>query len=292
MRAVCIRDKKRCGRRRGGARSKRPTGWRPNLSYFERSTEMTRSAWRRISTHLRNREYIEAYSIAFVAFGLAILSLVPDFVPDPLKWAAVLGGVGTLVLRITIPDTKTGSADELLNDRFAFDKTPFSERLEGASVIWIFAPTAINILSGHNCELMRSKVLSKPDGTVRIVILNPADSQAIELAVRQMDDSLDYPVQDFRDSLTATAGQLHAMSSWKVAGSFDYGFLDYNPGFSLVAVDPGTRHGRIIVEFHGFHNEGTSSRMHIELSRQQSERWYAYWVEQFNAIWKSASDGN
>lgn len=250
---------------------------------------MTRSAWRRIASDLKNREYIDAYSIAFVAFGLAVLSLVPDFVPDPLKWAAVLGGVGTLVLRITIPDTQAGSADELLGDRLAFDKTPFSERLEGASVVWIFAPTAINLLSAHNCELMRSKVLSKPDGAVRVVVLNPADSQAIDLAVRQLDDSLDYPVQNFRDSLAATERQLRAMSSWKVAGSLNYGFLDYNPGFSLVAVDPGTRNGRIIVEFHGFHNEATSSRMHVELSRQQSERWYTYWVEQFNQVWKSAS---
>jgi hypothetical protein len=42
--------------------------------------------------------------------------------PDPLKWAAVLGGVGLLVPRITIPDTQAGKVDELLSDRFAFDK--------------------------------------------------------------------------------------------------------------------------------------------------------------------------
>ena len=83
---------------------------------------MIQSAWRRIAKNLRNREYIDAYSIAFVAFGLAILSLVPDLVPDALKWTAVLGGIGLLVLRITIPDTHAGNADELLNDRFAFDR--------------------------------------------------------------------------------------------------------------------------------------------------------------------------
>ena len=36
---------------------------------------MIRSAWRRIAKDLRNREYIDAYSIAFVAFGLAISRL-------------------------------------------------------------------------------------------------------------------------------------------------------------------------------------------------------------------------
>lgn len=30
--------------------------------------------------------------------------------------------------------------------------------------------------------------------------------------------------------------------------------------------------------------------MHVEISRQQSERWYAYWMEQFNQIWSAAAD--
>jgi hypothetical protein len=250
---------------------------------------MIKSAWRRIAKDLRNREYIDAYSIAFVAFGLAILSLVPDLVPDALKWAAVLGGIGLLVLRITIPDTHAGSADELLNDRFAFDKTPFADRVEGASEVWVFAPTGINLLSAHNCELLRNKVLAKPDGMLRVVSLDQSNQLAVQLAVRMLDDSLDYPIQDFRDSLATTERQLRAMHTWKVRGSFDYKLLDYNPGFSLVAVDPTSRNGQIIVEFHGFHNEATSSRMHIELTRQQSERWYGYWTEQFQGIWGVAA---
>jgi hypothetical protein len=250
---------------------------------------MIKSARRRIAKDLRNREYIDAYSIAFAAFGLAIFSLVPDLVPDALKWAAVLGGVGLLVLRITIPDTRTGSADELLSDRFAFDKTPFADRVESASEVWVFAPTGVNLLSVHNCELIRNKVLAKPDGILRIVILSPSSEQAIQMAIHQLDDSLDYPVQDFRDSLATTERQLRAMHSWNVRGSFDYKVLDYNPGFSLVAFDPTSRNGRIIVEFHGYHNEATSSRMHIELTRQQSERWYGYWTEQFQHIWDAGA---
>jgi hypothetical protein len=256
---------------------------------MEMEIQMMHPEWRRIIKDIGNRQHIEAYSVAFVAFGLAIFSLVPNFVPDALKWAAVLGGVGLLVLRITIPDTRAGTADELLNDRFAFDKTPFASRLEGASELWVFAPTGINLLSAHNCELVRSKVLSKPDGVVRVVVLDPSDQQAVQLAVRQLDDALDYPIQDFRESLATTEHQLRAMHAWNVRGSFDYKLLDYNPGFSLVAVDPTSRNGRVIVEFHGFHNEATSSRMHIELSRQQSERWYGYWMEQFQYIWDAAS---
>ena len=250
---------------------------------------MKRSAWQRIARNLRNREYIDAYSVAFFAFGLAVLSLVPDLVPDPLKWAAVLGGVGLLVLRITIPEAQAGTVDELLSDRFALDKTPFSERIDGASQVWIFAPTGVNLLSAQNCEVLRSKVLSKSNGAVRAVILDSSNEQAVQLAVRQLDDSLDFPLQAFRDSLEITERQLSRMATWNVNGSFDYKLLDYNPGFSLVAIDPTSRNGHVIVEFHGYHNEATTSRMHIELSRQQSERWYVYWTEQFEHIWTTAA---
>jgi hypothetical protein len=250
---------------------------------------MKRKAWHRIGHDLKNRRYVDAYSIAFVTFALAVLSLVPDFVPDPLRWAALLAGVGTLVVRITVPESRTGAIDELLDDRFAFDKIPFSERIRDAAEIWIFAPTAVNILSAHNCDLLRGKILNKPDGVLRVVVLDPANLSAVQLAVRQLDDSLDYPIQDFRDSLRVTDHQLRVMSSWQVRGSFSYRFLDYNPGFSLVAIDPNTRNGQIIIEFHGFHNEATSSRMHIEILRQQSERWYKYWTDQFSGIWEAAA---
>jgi hypothetical protein len=250
---------------------------------------MTRSALRRMARNIKNREYIDAYSVAFVAFGLAILSLVPDLVPDPLKWAALLGGVGLLVLRITTPETRAGDMDELLEDRFAFDKVSFAERIEGASEVWIFAPSGVNLLSAHNCELIRNKVLDKPDGSLRVVILDSSNDQTVALAVRQLDHSLDFPVQDFRDSLAATQRQLGVMSEWDVRGNFSFKLLDYNPGFSLVIVNPGSRNGSVIVEFHAFHNTATSSRMHIEISRRQSERWYTYWIEQFQRIWDSSS---
>jgi hypothetical protein len=247
------------------------------------------AVWRRIGRDLKSRRYIDAYSIAFVSLVLAVLSLVPDIVPDQIRWAALLAGVGILVLRITIPDSRAGTIDELLNDRFAFDSIPLSERLKNAAEIWLFAPTAVNILSANTSELLRTVVLSKPDGIVRVVVLNPANEAAIQLATRQLDDSLDYPVQDFRDSLQATLRQLRAMVSWQVRGSFGYRLLDYNPGFSLVAIDPNTRNGQVIVEFHGFHNEATSSRMHIEIARKQSDHWYVYWTNQFNRIWDAAA---
>ena len=245
------------------------------------------SAWRRIGRDLRNRRYVDAYSVAFVTFVLAVLSFVPDLVPDPVRWAVLLAGVGLLVLRITIPESSVGNIDGLLHDRAAFDDRPIAERLKNAAEVWIFAPTAVNFLS-QNSELLRTGALSKPGGTVRVVVLNPANEAAIKLATRQLDDSVDYPTQDVSATLQTTTHLLKSMASWPVRGSFGHKFVDYSPGFSLVAVDPNRRDGSVIVEFHGFHNEATSSRMHIEILRGQSDHWYAYWIEQFDRIWASA----
>jgi hypothetical protein len=247
-----------------------------------------RRALGRIVRDIKNRRQLEAYVVAAVALTLAILSIVEAAVPENLKWAALLVGVGLLVYQVTLPTAAGGRAEDILFDRSSFDAEPLLERIRGAREVWIFAPSAINVLSHRNCEALRKELLADQRGVVRVVVLNPDNETAIRLAIRQLDDSLDYPVQDFRQSLEATVRQLALMSAWPVAGTVDYRFLDYNPGFSLVAIDPTRPKGLVIVELHGFHNDATHSRMHIELRRSDSDRWYDYWLAQFGDIWTFA----
>ncbi len=250
---------------------------------------MASPGWRRVARDLRDRRFIDVYSVAIVAFVLALVSLV-GYGSNQLRWTVVLAALGLLVLRITIPETgPEASLDDVLRDRFAFDTVPLADRLRDAREVWIFAPSGVNLLTAHNCELLRAGLLSRSSGIVRVVVLDPSRDAAIDLATRQLDDSLDYPTQKFRASLEATIGKLEAMARWPVAGSFQYRMLAYNPGFSLVAVDPSTRGGRLIVEFHAFHNEATSSRMHVEFTRKQSDHWYTYWSDQFERIWGAAA---
>lgn len=248
-----------------------------------------RELWLRVWRDLKERRHIDAYATAFIAFVLALLSVVGDVVPDQVRWAAVLAGVGILVIRDTIPVSQRVAVNSILEDRFAFDRKPLSERLKNATEIWIYAPSAVNLLSAHSCELLRTGCLAKAEGSVRVVVLDPSREEAIRLAAHHLDDSLDYPIQSFADSLQSTTARLNAMSSWSLSGSFEYRLLDYNPGFSLVGIDPSKRGGHLIVEFHGFHNESTSSRMHIEITRNGSEHWFEYWTDQFTRIWDAAT---
>lgn len=243
---------------------------------------------RRIGRDLRQLHNIDAYAVALIVFAFAVLSLAGDILPDNARWAVLLVGVGILVFRVTLPDHLAACADDVLKDRSGFEDKPFSARLREAREVWVFAPSAINLLTPQNCDTIRTTVLANPDGVMRAVVLDPAADTAVQLATRQLDDSLDYPTQLFRSSLEATLRQLQRMAAWHERGSFECRLADYNPGFSMVAIDPSCRHGVVIVEFHGFHNRGTNTRMHVELTRAISDQWYTYWLAQFELIWQAA----
>ena len=243
----------------------------------------------RVLGDLRLRRNIDLYAMALVAFVFAALSVAGDLLSTNLRWTVVLGGIGLLVLRLALPQkTDLDSVSRIFGDRSDFATRPLIARLEEAQEVWVYAPSAVNFLSPQRCEVLRGGVLSNVGGRVRVVVLDPAEAAAVAQASLQLDDSLDFPLQDMGPALESVVKQLQRMASWPVSGRLEYGFLSYNPGFSLVAIDPKSRKGVVIVEFHAFHNTSTSSRMHLALTRSDSEEWYSYWIEQFEQIWKAA----
>ncbi|RJL34370.1 hypothetical protein [Bailinhaonella thermotolerans] len=248
-----------------------------------------RRTLRRIGRDIRDRRNIDAYVITLAALVFAVLSVVGGLLTDELRWGIALSALSLLVYRITIPDHAVVTGlDHVLADRSAFVDRPLNERLARCRELWLFAPSGINFLSPENCEALRTAALSRPDGAVRVVILDPHAKPAVDIAARQLDDSLDFPLQRLRPAIHAVVQQLELMRDWDLPGSFQYRFMQYNPGFSLVAIDPAEKHGVVIVEFHGYHNESNSSRMHLEITREDSARWYAYWTDQFDRIWRAA----
>jgi hypothetical protein len=238
-----------------------------------------------IASNLRRGRYVDAYVVSLVTAAFVVSSLVGDILSVNLRWAVLLSGVGLLVYRVTLPD---GGAAPLLQDRSAFDRGQLLQRLGAARELWIFAPTGANVLSTQNCDRLRDSILSRRDGRVKVVLLNPAREAAVTIAATQLDANIDYPVQDVRSALGATLAQLERMCAWEVPGMLEYRLFDFNPGFSLVAVDPHLPSSWLIVEFHAVHNVSTSNRMHVQLTRSVEERWFSYWVGQFSSIWDAA----
>lgn len=242
---------------------------------------------RRIGRHLRHRRHVEAYIVAAASVVLAVGSLGGDVVSEDLRWATVLAALSVLTYHITVPGS-TSDLDDVLHNRTSFEETSFASRLRGAKVVWIMGPSVINLLTGATAGALRSTVLNRHDGEVRVIVLDPSDAAVVELTARHIDDATDYPAEDLRSAVKATAERLAKMAAWGVAGSFEYRFMSFNPGFSIVAIDPYGRGGVLLVEFHGVHNESAASRMHIELTRAASEPWYLYWRDQFEHLWQDA----
>ena len=244
-------------------------------------------ALRRIGRDLARRQHVDAYVVAAAAILLATLSLFGDLVSTNVRWSVALAALGLLVYRITLPDAP-GDFDAVLRSRIAFEDTTFVSRLRTARTVWVFGPSAVNLLSGSMANELRRTVLSRNDGSVHVAVLDPAAAEAVALAARHLDEALDYPTKKLPQALADTVEQLANVASWDTPGTFEYRLADFNPGFSLVAVDPRSRQGTLIVEFHGYHNESTESRMHIELRRRDSEHWYEYWTDQFETLWEAS----
>lgn len=242
---------------------------------------------RRIRRDLKERRHVEVYVVTAAAVVLAVLSLVGDLVGAEIRWAVVLAALSLLTYQIALP-TRSNDLDDVLHSRTSFDDITFSSRLRRAKAVWVFGPSAVDLLTADTANHLRTQVLSRREGVVRIMVLDPAQQEAVGLAASQLDHSTDYPTVDLAPALAGTVGRIEMMAGWDVAGTFEYGFAPFNPGFSIVAINPYGKDGLLIVEFHGLHNESTASRMHVELTRASSEHWFAYWRNQFEHLWRTA----
>jgi hypothetical protein len=230
---------------------------------------------------IRHRRFIDLYATTLVAFIFAALLLVGADLPESLRWSLLFAGLGFLLLRAAFSNQR----EDVFLDRSDYDRNPITDNLRAAKDVWIFAPVGTNFLTEERCEILRRGPLARNDGSVRIVVLRPFDPN--DSISEQLDALLDYPVQTAAAALRDTHERLAVMKRWQVNGNFAVGAIAFNPGFSIVAVNPQSAGGYANVEFHGFRNDAIGSRMHIHLTRADGQ-WYTYWLDQFEAIWRSA----
>lgn len=233
----------------------------------------------RIARDISSGQHIEAYAIALVSFLLAALSLVQDILPMEIQMAALLAAVALLVFKTTAPQQGKVDLDAVLRDRQSYGS--FREFIAGGREVWIYGPSAVNALT-HSSELEREVL--KRGGRLRVLLQNPDALHGMEVLRRQL-DQMGKPLldQDIRRSLTVLSS-IAAPYPQQV----DYRVLDDSPGFSLIVVDPDGRDGRLIVEYFGYNNHAIVDRMHIQITRDESQHWFEYWARQFEMMWDDA----
>jgi hypothetical protein len=190
---------------------------------------------------------------------LTVFNLVGD-PPGRVIESAILAFLAFLVFW-TIGVRRGGdvqaSLDTVLRNRESY--RGFDELLDGANELWLYAPTGVNVMLRYAAGI-RQWVAKR--ARARVVLQDP--SAVTVDAVRAQHD----PHTDFDTSLTASLATLSKLAS---SHGVDFRLLPFNPGFSLVVVDPNERGGRLIVEFHEFCDASISERRHVDIRRSQPE---------------------
>lgn len=230
----------------------------------------------RVGTDIAAGRNIESYVITLVAVILAVIGVIDDVVPDSVKFATILAALALLIFQSTKPEKTVPDLDSVLLDRQSYGS--FREFISGAQVLWIYGPSAVNVL--RNASDIKTEVLDK-GGAVRVLLQDPESELGMKVLYQQLDK-----LYDLADDIKSSARILHSMQAW-APNRVEYGFLPYSPGFSLIIVDPDGKNGRLIIEFYGYQNELITERMHIVIERSQTQYWFEYWDRQYNVMWDS-----
>jgi len=229
-------------------------------------------AFRRIFADILVGKNIESYVVAAIAVALAVAGVLDNAIPDDWKLTAILAALALLVFNTTRSEKGAVDLDAVLLDRQSFGA--FQDVIKGKRVLWIYGPSAINVL--RDGPHIKREILDR-GGEVRVITQDINEQAGMQILSQQIDKTV-----DLENSLRMSGDILKTMKNW---GNIDLRVLAYSPGFSLVVVDPDSRDGKVIVEFFGYRNELITERMHIEITRQQSQHWFEYWARQFQEMW-------
>jgi hypothetical protein len=234
-----------------------------------------RDMLRSILDDIRHGRHLEAYAVFAIGLLLTPIGLLSDR-GDQLLPSALLLAVTFLVFRTAIrPLDPSPGLDRVLRTRDRLGS--FAEVAGEAAELWVYGPTAVNVIV-HAADLRRH-VLGR-GGRLRVIVQDPG-SPFLSAVRAQLDDSL-----DFDRTLDNSLATLRRLSD---AGDCQVRLLAFNPGFSMVVVNPTRSDGYLILELHGFGDENISDRMHLRIGRAESLHWFDYWAARYRAMWEEAA---
>ncbi len=222
---------------------------------------------------------IDAYVVTIAGLVLVVVEFLGD-VPPEWQSTALLMGVTLLVFKSTRRDKEAPDLDGILLDRQSFGS--FREFIRGGHELNIYSPSAVNALSSP--AVIQREILDR-GGKLRIILQDLSQQASIDILHQQLDEMGHHLLElDVERSMSVLRDLKRRDENVELR------LLPYSPGFSLVVIDPDGKNGRAIVEFFGFTNEHITDRMHIEISRQQSQYWFEYWAAQFDTMWEAARE--
>lgn len=231
-------------------------------------------AWiRRVIDDLINLRNVDAYVVAFIGIALILLDVLGAIEIDAYL-SVITAALVVLLFRETTPPKVQLDLDNVLLDRQSYK--PLREFLQQADVVWVSGPSNYNVLRD---PALQREVLDH-GGEARVLLQDPEQLASMAILRQQLDTTSDLD-HDIR-------GSLLLLDKMRASGNADYRLLPYNPGFSMLIVNPDSGNGYMTVEFFGYHNQLIDERMHILIERRQSQQWFDYWKRQYEIMWAAA----
>src|SRR5664279_891681 len=228
---------------------------------------------RRVFDDLINLRNVDAYVVAFLGVIMVALGVInpPN---DQIYLVVITAAMVVLLFRTTAPPNTKVDLDSVLHNRQNYK--PLREFLQDAHVVWLCGPSNFNALRDSALQ----HVMQDRGREVRVLLQNPDETPSMTILRQQLDTTSDLD-HDIR-------GSLILLEKMRSSGSTDYRLLPYNPGFSMLIVNPHESSGYLTVEFFGFHNDLIDERMHILIERHSSQYWFDYWIKQYEMMWDAS----
>lgn len=119
--------------------------------------------------------------------------------------------------------------------------------------------------------------------TIKIMILEPDNNLLKELILRSSGEtSLEY----WKNKLKTVQSLVSYIAKTPDnKGKIELGYLPYIPSYGFVMVDPDKQNAQCVVEM--YHHESAKPNPTFELLRSDDTKWFGFFKEQFDIMWKS-----
>src|SRR5215213_1528557 len=122
---------------------------------------------RRVVNDLKNLRNVDAYVVGAIGIALILIDVLGTV--DLNSYLSVMtAALVVMLLRTTAPAKKEVDLDAVLLDRQSY--TPLRDFIHGAKVLWIYGPSAVNVLR----ESASIKTVLDNGGEVHVMLQDPA----------------------------------------------------------------------------------------------------------------------
>lgn len=238
------------------------------------------------------KQNADIYITIVVALAVAILGIL-GVVDDKVIFSAVLA---TLAL-VSSSLLKNRRENEELQDELSniTSKTSIVSRLfnaeyDLADVILQIRNSRIIYLWGTalttHIPLLRDEIKQSLDkgAEIKFLLIKP-HGHAVNMAIFRASGLGE---NELNSSLERNLAILNSLSKENSNGKLEYRVVDYLAPYAMQCFDPHLAHGKIRIILSTFQLKNILYRPSFLVSRTSDEKWFNYFIEQFNLIWNSS----